>query len=114
MSAATLAASQHDAGAKYSTSMLSASEALSRAVDGRVSDRVKLVNAVARGVDPSPTFNSVTSSLIADAPLPPQIRETGQIDDLHEIERDLKRYRREGSDDILKRDFGVGYGIDEL
>lgn len=109
---AILATSQHEAGAKYATAMLSAAEALSCKIDTRVGDRVKLVNALKNGTSISQSADM--PSIIEDAPLPPRLKESGIIDDLHEIDREMNRYRPKGSEDFFKRDLGIGVTLDEI
>jgi hypothetical protein len=97
-----LSRSQQESATKYVTAVAQTANLISEKIDSRVSLRVKTINAVMRGkkseeeVDP-----------IEEAPSPPDVFQSGFVNELSEITRELSRHRRE-DEDFPAREVGIG------
>lgn len=93
--------SQQEAATKYVTATAQTANLLSEKIDARVASRVKTINAIVRGSSAEEEVEA-----IEDPPQPPDIYQSGMVNDMSEIERELRRIRRD--DGFSVREMGVG------
>lgn len=95
-----LARSQHNDATKFASVLLASANAISEKVDHRVQQRIAVIN---RTLNPRPQTDEDAPSNVDD---PPPMTQSF-MDEVHEIGRELRRFRRDGEFDPV-REPGVG------
>ena len=94
--------SQQEAATKYVTAISQTANLISEKIDARVSARVKTVNMVMRGQKPDDPVEE-----IEDPPQPPDVFQSGFVNELSEITREMTRHRRD-DEEYPAREMGIG------
>lgn len=100
--ACIVARSQQEAATKYVTAISQTANLISEKIDARVAARVKTVNAVMRGQKPGDPVEE-----IEDPPQPPDVFQSGFVNELSEITRELTRPHRD-DEEYPAREMGIG------
>jgi hypothetical protein len=96
-----VARSQQEAATRYVTAVAQTANLISEKIDARVGQRVKTINAVMRGGKPE------EADPIEDPPQAPDVFQSGFVNELSEITRELTRHRRE-DEEFPVREMGIG------